>query len=224
MAESETHSQMPAAGDDAALADEGSEVEDETPEFPYKAWARQYADGLCDLLAISMPDPRPDASGRITVPDGRILLSGDIPEATGDGGLEIALDGGTLYFSPSSETLKGIVAECEDFIANAPDGASTPETLQPDLTVLFDIPIVVTARGGRLESADGKINALVAGRIACEDGADHATLSVFGLSSITLNRSSIDPRLSIAGMGRVADIGLDGSVRGVRWFEPDNPL
>lgn len=196
----------------------------EEEKFDHKKWTREYADGLKDLLAKALEAPAPDGHGRITVPKGKILFSGDIPESAEDANVEIVLDGGTLNFSPSTKELKDIVDACEDFIAHAPDGAVSPPSLLPNLRVLFKHTIAVTANGGHLDSADGEITALVAGKIACAEGVDHATLSVFGLSSITLNRTSIDPQLKITGAGRIANIGPNGSIRNLRWFDSEDPL
>ena len=191
----------------------------EEEEFDHKKWTRQYADGLKDLLAKVLDAPAPDGRGRIVVPEGKVLLSGDIPESAEGDAVEIVLDGGALYFSPPAGELKGIVEECEDFIANAPDGASSPPSLLPTLRALFMHTVAVTRKGGHLDSVDGEIAALVAGKITCADGVDDATLSVFGFTSITLNRSSLDPRLKITGAGRIADISPGGSVRNLEWFD-----
>lgn len=207
---------------DEPASDESPEAATPPPsEFDNKQWARQYADHLNVQLAKALAAPVPDSHGRIVVPEGKILLSGDIPDSTDDSEIEIVLDGGSLVFAPAADKLKEIAGAWEDFIANAPEDA-TPPSLRPKMRVFFRHNITVTGKGGHLDSADGEITALVAGMVFCSDETDNATLSVFGLSSITLNRSSIDPRLRLTGACRIADIGPDGKIRNLRWFESED--
>lgn len=192
------------------------------PPFDYKAWCRQHADSLRETLDQTISPPMPDADGRIVVREGRILLSGDMLDSAS--AREVVLDGGELVFSPPAEELRRILAKCEDFIANAPDGAATPDGILPTWRERMDIPIAVTGRGGGLNVVDGEITALVAGPVRRAAGTEAATLNVFGFSAIVLNRSTLDPDLQIKGAGQIADIGEDGRVRNRRWFDRDNPL
>ena len=188
----------------------------------HKEWARQYANGLMNLLAQALKAPVPDSEGRLVVPDGKVLLSGDIPESSQNA--EIVLDGGILRFSPSAKELEKIVGRCEDFIANAPDGVPVPEDFLPTIRGRFVQPIAVTAKGGKLDTADGEISVFVVGPVACDESADGATLTIFGFSAIILNRDSLDPRLKITGSGQIAELGADGRIIRRRWFDYDNPL
>ena len=85
-------------------------------------------------------------------------------------------------------------------------------------------PILVTARGGFLDTADGEIHAFVTNSVRLASGAESATLDVFGFSSIILDRNRLDPELSVTGCGSVADFLPDGRVRNRRWFDPEEPL
>lgn len=226
----ESNAAPPADGPNSGALNADEPAPDESPGaetpppsgFDNKQWARQYADNIKGQIARALASPIPDSQGRIIVPEGKILFSGDIPDSAGDPEIKIVLDGGSLVFAPSASRMNEIVDECEDFIANAPEDAPSPSTILPKVRVLFKHPIAVTGKGGHLDSADGEITALVAGEIACADGMDETTLSVFGLSSITLNRSSIDPRLRLTGACRIADIGPDGKIRNLRWFESED--
>ena len=188
----------------------------------HKEWARHYADGLTNLLAKTLKAPAPDSEGRIVVPDGKVLLSGDIPESSQNA--KIVLNGGGLRFSPSAKALEKIVGRCEDFIANAPDGVPVPEDFLPTIRGRFVQPIAVTAKGGELDTADGEISVFVVGPVACDDNADGATLNIMGFSAFILNRDSLDPRLKITGSGQIAELGADGRIIRRRWFDYDNPL
>ena len=192
-------------------------------KFDYREWARQYADGLRELLAKPLAPPVPDADGRITVPRGMVLLSGDIPGPAA----EIVLDGGRLSFSPSARELREIVAKCEGFIATAPDGAVAPPSLLPKLRTQFDNRIVVTGNGGYIDTVDGKVSVVVAGEVKCAEGIGEATLSVFGLSSLTFLSDKLDRRIKLKGNGRLAVADMDNGravIRSVRFFDYDDPL
>ena len=194
-------------------------------QFDHKSWARQYSDGLRDLLANTLGNPTPDADGRITVSKGQVLLSGDIPESAPT--VEIVLDGGQLCFSPSARELEGIVARCDDFIAQAPDGMAAPDSLLPTLREQFDHPIVVTGNGGYVDTVDGEIGIVVAGEVKCAEGIDEATLEVFGLSELTFLHDKLDERVKLKGNGRLTVVDVDNGravIRSVRWFDPDDPL
>jgi hypothetical protein len=196
--------------------------EDTEPTFDNKGWVLQYAASLRKSIESAMDAPMPDGEGRMVVHEGEVLLSGDISFS---GKItEIVLDGGEVVFSPSAEQLRGILARCEDFIANAPDDAAMPEDLLPTWRERIDFPIAVTERGGKLDVAEGEITALVAGAVRRATGVEEATLDVFGFSAIVLNRATLDPGLRITGAGQIADIGKNGSVRNRRWFDRDDPL
>ena len=188
----------------------------------HKEWARQYANSLTNLLAKVLESPVLSPEGRIVVPDGKVLLSGDIPESSPNA--EIVLDGGVLRFSPSAKALEKIAGRCEDFIANAPAGVPVPEDFLPTIRGRFVQRIAVTAKGGELNTADGVISVFVAGPVACDENTDGATLNIIGFSGIILNRDSLDPRLKIKGCGQIAELGADGRIIRRRWFDYDNPL
>lgn len=210
---------------DEDLADKVGEIAPEEVEpaspFDHKGWCSQYAQTLKETLKVALVAPAPDAAGRIVVRAGESLLSGDIDPR---GVLEILLDGGTLVFSPPAEELRDLVRQCEDFAANAQDGDSPPEDILPERREWLTIPIAVTARGGHLNTVDGDIVALVAGAVRRAVGTEKATLDVFGLSSIVINRGGIDPGLRITGAGQIADIGNGGKLSNRRWFDDDDPL
>ena len=194
-------------------------------QFDHKTWARQYSDGLRDLLPKTLRNPMPDADGRITVSKGQVLLSGDIPESAPS--VEIVLDGGQLCFSPSARELEGIVARCDDFIAHAPEGTAAPDSLQPKLRGQFDHPIAVTGNGGYVDTVDGEISIIVAGEVKCAEGCDEATLTVFGLSELTFLEGKLDRRIKLTGAGRLAVADMVNGravIRSVRLFDPNDPL
>ena len=189
---------------------------------PAKDWTRQYADNLRKRLAAVLPNPAPDSENRIVVPAGSLLLSGDIPSAANPP--TIVLDGGTLLFSPGIGALREIAGRCDRFLSEAPDTATgTPDVLPARREWLAN-PILVTARGGFLDTADGEIHAFVTNSVRLASGAESATLDVFGFSSIILDRNRLDPELSVTGCGSVADFLPDGRVRNRRWFDPEEPL
>jgi hypothetical protein len=201
---------------------QGSRDEARQERAIHKEWARQYANSLTNLLAKVLESPVLNSEGRIVVPDGKVLLSGDIPESSPNA--EIVLDGGVLRFSPSAKALEKIAGRCEDFIANAPAGVPVPEDFLPTIRGRFVQRIAVTAKGGELNTADGVISVFVAGPVACDENADGATLNIIGFSGIILNRDSLDPRLKITGCGQIAELGADGRIIRRRWFDYDNPL
>ena len=202
--------------------DEHKHGEARQEPFIHKKWARQYANSLTNLLAKVLEPPVLNPEGRIVVPDGKVLLSGDIPESSPNA--EIVLDGGVLRFSPSAKALEKIAGRCEDFIANAPDGVPVPEDFLPAIRGRFVQRIAVTDKGGELNTADGEISVFVAGPVACDENAEGATLKIFGFSEIILNRDSLDPRLKITGCGQIAELGANGRIIRRRWFDYDNPL
>ena len=209
-------------GEDAIVVASQQDEEDNDQPFDNKGWVLQYITSLRKSIESAMDAPMPDGEGRMVVHEGEVLLSGDISFS---GKItEIVLDGGEVVFSPSAEQLRGILARCEDFIANAPDDAAMPEDLLPTWRERIDFPIAVTERGGRLDVAEGEITALVAGAVRRATGVEEATLDVFGFSAIVLNRATLDPALRITGAGQIADIGKNGSVRNRRWFDRDDPL
>ena len=192
-------------------------------ESPTKSWTRKVAASLRELLSAAMRDPAPDADNRIVVPEGAILLSGDLPPATADPPV-IVLDGGTLRFSPGSDVLQEDIERCERFLADAPDDATATPPVLPPRKEWFASPVLVTARGGHLDVADGDITAYVTNAVRRAPGVDSSTLHVFGFSAVVIERRLRDPGLSVTGVGSVAEFLPDGRVRNRRWFDPDDPL
>ncbi len=200
----------------------GGDADEAPPPDPAKAWTRTYADHLRETLAAAIAAPTPDARNRIVVPAGALLLSGDLPP--GADPPAIVLDGGTLLFSVDADVLQGTIDRCEAFLSAAPDGATMSLDVLPSRKEWLPNPILVTERGGRLDTVDGDITAYVTNAIRRAPGVDAATLHVFGLSSIVLERRLLDSGLTVAGCGQVAEFLPDGRVRNRRWFEPGNPL
>jgi hypothetical protein len=90
-----------------------------------------------------------------------------------------------------------------------------------------DFPILVTDKGGHLDSVDLVAPAdflLVAGPMRPDQGATNAVLHVLGKPHIILNRLSLDPGLKVTGCGQVVDIQPDGRRTNYRWFDDDDPL
>ncbi|MBR1609108.1 MAG: hypothetical protein IJ678_05780, partial [Kiritimatiellae bacterium] len=194
----------------------------EPPRFPAKEWTRTYADHLLETLAAAMENPAPDESGRIVVPAGAILLSGDLPA---DGGTpSIVLDGGTLCFSPGATALRETVARCEDFLATAPDGEEKTPDVLPVRTEWLASPVFVTERGGHIDLADGEIKAYVTNAVRRAPGTAAATLDVFGFTGLVLDRGGLDPGLAVTGCASLADFLPTGRYVNRRWFDPDDPL
>ena len=192
------------------------------PPDPAQAWTRTYVNHLRETLAAAIAAPTPDARNRIVVPAGALLLSGDLPP--GADPPAIVLDGGTLLFSVDADALQGTIDRCEAFLSTAPDGATMSLDVLPSRKEWLPNPILVTERGGRLDTVDGDITAYVTNAIRRAPGVDAATLHVFGLSSIVLERRLLDSGLTVAGCGQVAEFLPDGRFRNRRWFEPGNPL
>ena len=194
----------------------------DSDSFPAKDWARQHADRLREILAATIHDPVPDAANRIVVPAGAILLSGDVPAASDPP--TIVLDGGILRFSHGADALRDALARCERFLANAPDDASKPPPALPARKEWFANPILVTARGGFLDSAESGVSSFVTNSVRRAPGVESATLDVFGFSAIVIERRLLDPGLAVTGVGSVAEILPNGRYRARRWFDPDDPL
>ena len=192
------------------------------PDFPAKSWTRTYADHLRETLAAAIAAPTPDAQNRIVVSAGALLLSGDLPP--GADPPAIVLDGGTLLFSVGADALRGAIDRCEAFLSTAPDDATTSPDVLPSRTEWLPNPILVTERGGRLDTVDGDITAYVTNAVRRAPGVDAATLRVFGLSSIVLERRLLDPGLTVSGSGQVAEFLPSGRFRNRRWFDDDDPL
>ncbi len=197
-----------------------TETPQQKSENAAQSWCSQYVDTLQSTLEKVVASPELNHSGCVMVPEGKILLSGDIPIDT----MEIRLDGGTLLFSPPAAELRSLLAKCKDFIANAPDDAPFPDGILPTKKEWLKVPVSVTVRGGYFDVADGEIQAVVTGPVRKADGTESATLHVFGFSSIVLNRATLDSELEIRGAGQVADIHADGRIGNRRWFDDENPL
>ena len=190
-------------------------------KFDNKAWAQDYLDSLRKTLS-SAQHPVSVTDGQIAVHTNETLLSGDIPNDYPFP--KIVLDGGTLLISPAIHELAAFAERCEALIANTPDETDISFPDLPKVNVIIRHPIFVTSKGGRIDTVDGEVHAKVIGPIRCADNAESAELYIFGFSSITLNRSTLDHRLDITGCGRVADIDESGRVRNLKWFDYDDPL
>lgn len=211
-----------AAGKEIELPSPDTSIGDADAPFPDRQWAAQFAKSLRDALATAIENPAQDEDGRITVRMGQCLFSGDIPSA--DAGAGIVLDGGRLLFAPPAKEVAEIAGKFEDFAASAPPGTALPP-LPKTAHILFGNPVQVTEKGGKFDCIDGEFVApRVIGPVSRASGVANATLDVFGLSSITLNRQTLDPGLSITGSGRIADISSSGRVANLAWFDPDSPL
>ncbi len=206
---------------DAAEAHDAPRASGE-PAFDNKAWVAHYIQGIRSLLKRACVPPQPDVAGRLRIETGMEVIFGDLPAP--EGVSEIVLDGGTIHLAPSSESLRGQIAKCKDFIENASEDASIASDLYVKLNADFPYPLVVTTNGGALVDADGDIKVRVKGPVRCAPGAQGAELAIGGFSSIILNRASIDPALRIKGQGQIADFGAGGVIRNRRWFDEDDPL
>ena len=200
----------------------GGAAAEAPPPDPAKAWTRTCADHLRETLAAAIAAPTPDARNRIVVPAGALLLSGDLPP--GADPPAVVLDGGTLLFSVGAAALRDTIDRCEAFLSAAPDGATMSLDVLPSRKEWLPNPILVTERGGRLDTVDGDITAYVTNAVRRAPGVDAATLHVFGLSSIVLERRLLDPGLTVSGSGQVAEFLPNGRFRNRRWFDDDDPL
>ena len=211
--------------DSASDRDAAREAPDDASadEWPAKGWTRQVSASLRGILSAALRDPAPDAENRIVVPEGAILLSGDLPPVKGEPPV-IVLDGGYLRFSPGSDVLLEDLKRCERFLSDAPDDATEPPPVLPPRKEWFASPVLVTSRGGRLDVADGEIQAYVTNAVRRAPGVESATLDVFGFSAIVIERRLLDPGLSVMGAGSVAEFLPDGRYRARRWFDSDDPL
>ena len=152
----------------------------------------------------------------------RRIVSGDLPP--GADPPAVVLDGGTLLFSVGAAALRDTIDRCEAFLTTAPDGATMSLDVLPSRKEWLPNPILVTERGGRLDTVDGDITAYVTNAVRRAPGVDAATLHVFGLSSIVLERRLLDPGLTVSGSGQVAEFLPNGRFRNRRWFDDDDPL
>lgn len=194
----------------------------ENAPFPHKEWAAKVAKSFRENLAKAIVNPSCDSSGKIIVPKGKLLFSGDIPSDIPD--CEILLDGGTLFFAPSREEVTALAEKFEYFAANAPEDAESPD-LPPSTTIVFSTPVSVSANGGYFNCIEGEMIAPnIVGHVSRADDVTRATLDVFGFSSITLNRKTLDSGLDITGCGRIADISDSGEISNLSWFDYDSPL
>ncbi|MBP5786254.1 MAG: hypothetical protein J6Y19_00315, partial [Kiritimatiellae bacterium] len=174
-----------------------------------KAQIRQYADTLRTLLDLAI-DPVPDDTGAIVVPEGRILLSGDLPRTDPP---TVLLDGGTLLFAPYAAHIRQLLDQTDHYLANAPDGAPPPSFLPVNFTDHFSAPVLVGPSGGRLDLVDGARAVTVASSIRPADGLPSATLTVSGGPDLILDRASLSPAIDLRGDATLADLLPSGPIR-----------
>lgn len=162
--------------------------------FSDKATIRQYVAARRPLLDLAI-DATPDDRNIIVVPEGRILLSGDIsrvgPPPT------VLLDGGTLLFAPFAAHLWQILFDQTDYyLENAPDNAPPPSFLPIRHNEDFPFPILVGPSGGRIELIDDDSSISVTGPVRPADGLPSATLHIPPDAS-PLDFTSLDPRIRL---------------------------
>ncbi len=113
------------------------------------------------------------------------------------------------------------ITKCDDFGALS---GSVLGITPPPRKEWFANPILVTARGEFLDSAEGDVSALVTNSVRRAPGVKSATLDVFGFSAIVIERRLLDPGLAVTGVSSVAEILPNGRYRARRWFDPNDPL
>jgi len=182
------------------------------------------------FLDAAMRDPAPDAEGRIRVPDGAVLFADDVDGLPSP---VVLLDGGTLFLGPRRDALESLAAAWRDradrLRATGDPGLDLPPAArsEPEAgTRVVPWPIEVGAGGGSLVAYDEEndLSFLVTNAIRRAPGVGAATLRCDGFSNLILGRAGLDPGLTLAGRGSVAEILPDGRTRARRWFDADDPL
>ncbi len=185
---------------------------------------------LRSLLESAVTNPVPDADGIVRVPDGSVLIAEDVSKNPAP---ILLLDGGTVLLAPPREFLERLASSWRER-ADILRRTGNPEiraTLPPmpewaEGTVFFPCPILVGERGGTLECYDEWNGVLfcVTNAVRRAPGVESAKLDCHGFSGLVLERETLDPGLTVGGVGSVADVLPDGGTDDRRWFDPDNPL